>query len=150
MFLLLFMLSMGVVVWLIVRPTPQRDAAAAQSWANFHYYTVGNGLQLLYVHTLDENGERGSKAHVSIYGDTTSVVRDSWFWWHQVQPGSVVAVHGLGEGWGPHTGKDGVLYIGDRHEQRSGVQATFGARELTRAQRHWDQQQNYFGGTGAA
>jgi len=131
--------AIGVAIWLAVRPTPQRDAAAAQSWANFHHYCISSGWQLLYVHTLDADWPRGSKAHVSIYADSTSAVRDSWFWWHHVQPGSVVAVSGLGEGWGPHTRKDDVLFIGDEDAHLSGVRATFGAQELVRARRHWNQ-----------
>lgn len=146
MFSLLFLIAVCVVIWLVVRPTPARDAAAAQSWANFHHYSVTNGWQLLYIHTLEEDWGRGSKAHVSIYSDATTVVRDSWFWWHHVQPGSVVAVGGLSQGWGSHTCKEDVLYIGNEHTHQTGVQATFEAKELTRAQRHWSRQQPYLGG----
>lgn len=151
MFSLLVLVAIGVVIWLVVRPTPQRDAAAAHSWANFHHYAVlVNGWQLLYVHTRYEEWGRGSKAHVSLYGDPASAVRDSWFWWHRVQPGSVVAVQGFGQGWGSHTGKDGVLYIGNEHTHQSGVHATFSAQELNRARRHWNRQhQPYLGGTAA-
>lgn len=38
-----FLLALGLAVWLIFRPQPARDAAAAQSWAAFHHYTTGNG-----------------------------------------------------------------------------------------------------------
>lgn len=144
--LLLLLILVGLAIWLSNRSTPQRDAAAAQSWANFHHYAATNGWPLLEIHSRYEDWSQGSKAYVSIYGAPTGIVRDAWFWWHHVQPGSVVAVHGFGEGWGPHTGKDGVLYIGDRDLRQSGVTATFNAKELTKARRHWNrQQQTYFG-----
>jgi hypothetical protein len=145
MFSLLFVSAVGAVVWMIVRPTPERDAAAAHTWANFHHCAVSNGWQLLEVHSVYERWPPGSKAYVSRYGDAARVVSDSWFWWHHVQPGSVVAVRGLGMGWGSHTGKDGVLYIGSEYDRQSGVQATFGAKELTRAQRHWHRYQPHLG-----
>jgi len=146
---LLFLIAVGIVVWLIVRPTPQRDAAAGQSWAQFHHHAVSNGWTLLHIHSVYMHGNRGSKALVSIYGDAHGARRDSWFWWHQVQPGSVVAVSGLSEGWGPHTDRDDVLYIGDEFSRRDSVQATFGARELVRAQRDWTRRMMYAVG-GAA
>lgn len=133
---LLFLIAVGVVVWLICRPQPARDAAAAQSWAAFHHYTTGNGWTLLYVQNVYQHAQRGSKAMVSIYGDTTGTSRDAWFWWEQVQHGSVVAVS-HSQGWGPHTNRDGVLYIGNQATGQSGVYATFGSKELVRAQRHY-------------
>lgn len=102
---LLFLIAVGVVVCLICRPQPARDAAAAQSWAAFHHYTTGNGWTLLYVQNVYQHAQRGSKAMVSIYGDTTGTSRDAWFWWEQVQHGSVVAVS-HSQGWGPHTNRD--------------------------------------------
>lgn len=80
---LLFLIAVGVVVCLICRPQPARDAAAAQSWAAFHHYTTGNGWTLLYVQNVYQHAQRGSKAMVSIYGDTTGTSRDAWFWWEQ-------------------------------------------------------------------
>jgi hypothetical protein len=150
MFSLMSLILIGVAVWLVVRPTAARDAAAAQFWAGFHYCSATNGWALLYVHSVYKHGNRGSKAHVSIYGDTASASRDSWFWWHQVQPGSVVAVSGLSQGWGPHTRRDDVLYVGDGPDRRDDVQATFSARELLRAQRHWSRHQSYLGGARVA
>lgn len=134
-----FLLALGLAVWLIFRPQPARDAAAAQSWAAFHHYTTGNGWTLLYVQNVYQHAQRGSKAMVSIYGDHPGVSRDAWFWWEQVQRGSVVAVN-LSQGWGPHTQRDDVLYIGDGPTQTNGVQATFSTTELTRAQRHFRRQ----------
>jgi hypothetical protein len=116
------LIAIGVVVWLIFRPQPERDATAAQSWAEFHRYATGNGWFLLYVQNVYQHAHRGSKAIVSIYGDA-GVSRDAWFWWEQVQRGSVVAVS-LSQGWGPHTGRDDVLYIGNGGPaQQGGVYA---------------------------
>lgn len=137
---LTFLIAVGVVVWLIFRPQPARDAAAAQSWAAFHQYTTGHGWTLLYVQNVYQHAQRGSKAMVSIYGDATGISRDAWFWWDQVQRGSVVAVS-HSQGWGPHTNRDNVLYIGNQAPgQQSGVYATFGSKELVRAQRHFRRQ----------
>ncbi|PVA44670.1 hypothetical protein DDJ48_01690 [Mycobacteroides abscessus] len=150
MLTLLFMITIGVVIWLALRPTPERDAQAAQSWANFHHYTASNGWTLLHVQSVYKHGNRGSKARVSVYGDTTRTNRDSWFWWHQAQRGSVVAVRGLSQGWGPHTHRDDVLYIGNEFSHQDGIQAVFDARELKRAQQHWSRHQGYLGGSSIA
>jgi hypothetical protein len=144
---LFLIVVMGFVVWLIFRPQPERDAAAAQSWAAFHQYTSGRGWTLLYVQNVYQRAQRGSKAMVSIYGDSTGMSRDAWFWWEQVHRGSVVAVS-HSQGWGPHTNRDGVLYIGTQApEQQSGVYATFNAKELARAQRHYHRQTTISGST---
>lgn len=147
---LLFVLAVvAAVLWLIFRPQPERDAAAAQSWAAFHHYAATtNGWSLLHVHNVYQRAHRGSKALMSIYGDTTSTSRDAWFWWHHVQPGSVIAVH-HNQGWGPHSQRDDVLYIGrNAPTPQSGVYATFSAHELTRAQRHF-RHQPPLGGIGS-
>jgi hypothetical protein len=134
---LLLLAIVAAVLWLALRPHPERDAAAALSWAAFHQHATTNGWLLLYVQTVYQHAHRGSKALVSIYRDPTSASRDAWFWWHQVQPGSVVAVH-LNQGWGPHTCRDDVLYIGrNTPTPHSGIYATFSTQELTRAQRHF-------------
>lgn len=145
---LTFLIVVGVVLWLIFRPQPERDAAAARSWAAFHQYATGNGWSLLYVQNVYQHAQRGSKAVVSVYGAAAGVSRDAWFWWEQVQRGSVVAVS-LSQGWGPHTRRDDVLYIGNGvPERQSGVYATFGAKDLRRAQRHYQRHQMTAGGRG--
>ena len=82
----------GVVASLILRQHPQRDAAAGQSWAEYHRNATGNGWSMLYVQNVYQHADRGSKAMVSIYGDTVGVNRDAWFWREHVKRGSVVAV----------------------------------------------------------
>ncbi|AKS33509.1 hypothetical protein [Mycolicibacterium goodii] len=131
----LFLAVAGFLAWLFLRPQPERDAAAAQSWASFHGYATANGLQMLYVEHVYQRAARGSKAHVSIYGDPSGNKRDAWFWWTQVQKGSVVAVRPT-VGWGPHTRRDDVLYIGTEVSRQSGVYGGIDARTLTNARRH--------------
>lgn len=63
-------------------------------------------------------------------------MRDAFFWRTQVAPGAVVAVK-LSEGWGPHTRRDDVLFIGS--QDRAGVHATLDAATVRRAQRHHPQ-----------
>ncbi len=71
-----------------------------------------------------------------IYGDNSGARRDAWFWWTQVQQGSVVAAY-LGEGWRPHTNRDHVLYIGEERTKKTGVHASVDMQTVARAQRHW-------------
>ncbi|MCV6990797.1 hypothetical protein H7I87_18765 [Mycobacterium timonense] len=139
---LAFLIVVGATGWMIFRPSPRRDAAAAQAWASFHQYATHHGWSLLYVQNVYQHARRGSKAIVSIYGDAAGASRDAWFWGEQVQAGSVVAVS-LNQGWGPHTNRDDVLYIGNG---TPGVYATFGARELVKVQRHFHRQSTV-GGT---
>ncbi|MCH9729754.1 MAG: hypothetical protein K0U84_08790 [Actinomycetia bacterium] len=121
-------------------PQPERDAAAAHAWAEFARSATDHDLSMLYIENVYDRAYRGSKAVVSLYGDGPSASNDAWFWWEHVQPGSVVAVR-LSKGWGSHTRRDGVLYIGNGGTtDQSGIYATFGARELTQAQRHFQQQ----------
>lgn len=136
----LFFAAAGFLAWLFLRPRPELDAAAAQSWASFHGYATANGLQMLYIEDVYQHAERGSKAFVSIYGDPSGIKRDAWFWWTQVQKGSVVAVRPT-VGWGPHSGREHVLYIGTEANRQSGVYGAVDARTLTRARRHGYRQQ---------
>ena len=39
----LFFAAIGAVVCWVVRPKPERDAAAAQSWSHFHRYAAASG-----------------------------------------------------------------------------------------------------------
>lgn len=133
--ILIVVAGVALVVWLTTQP--RRDADAAAAWVRFHQTATEHGLRILYVNSVQQRARHGSKAWVCLYGDGTGVRRDAWFWWRDVQQGSVVAVR-LSQGWGPHTKREGVLYIGTRESPaQAGVHATFGARELARAQRHF-------------
>lgn len=66
---------------------------AVQRWKALRDYAAAHHLRLLYVQKVYERHPRkGCKARVSIYGEPDSMWRDAWFWRHQVQRGSVVAV----------------------------------------------------------
>jgi len=64
----------------------------------------------LHVLRVYQYAARGTKAIVE--DDRSGAVFDAWFWWTRVQPGETVAVH-ADFGWGPHTQRDNVLYVGD-------------------------------------
>lgn len=106
---------------------------AVQRWIALHDYAAAHHLRLLYVQKVYErHPKKGCKARVSIYGEPGSTWRDAWFWHHQVQPGSVVAV-AASQGWGSHSRRDDVLFIGS--QDRAGVHATLDAATVRRAQR---------------
>lgn len=130
----------SLLAWLLLRPRPEQDAAAAQLWASFHSHATANALQMLYIEDVYQHAARGSKAYVSIYGDSSGIRRDAWFWWAQVRKGSVVAVRPT-VGWGPHSGRENVLFIGTESSHQSGVYGAVDARTITRAHRHLNRQQ---------
>jgi hypothetical protein len=131
---LLLLILIPFLVWLTCRDQPQRDAAAAQEWARFYEYAHIYKLDLLYIERDYQHAHQGSKALVSLYTNPART-RDAWFWWTQVQKGSVVAVR-FSQGWGPHTQRDDVLYIGHEATNQTGIYATLGAKTLARAHRH--------------
>jgi hypothetical protein len=128
----------GAIWWLVDRQRPQLDAAAAQRWEAFYGYSTAHHLQMLYIQRVYQRAQTGSKAYVSVYNDPTSAVRDAWFWWTQVQQGSVVAVQ-PSEGWGPHTGRDDVLFVGAEQSRQPAIYAAVDAKTLRRARRHRQQ-----------
>jgi hypothetical protein len=97
----------------------RRDAAAAARVDHACAWAAGQGLHQLYVMGVYQHAHRGSKALVGVNGDQQVI--DAWFWWHQVHPGELVFVR-LSVGWGTHTSREGVHYIGGR-EGGSGVLA---------------------------
>ncbi|MBV0917947.1 hypothetical protein [Mycobacteroides chelonae] len=123
-----------MVIWATRREQPQRDAAAAQQWAQFYHHATSCQMQLLCIDNDYQHARQGSKALVYIYG-APAFKRDAWFWWEQVTKGSIVAVQAA-QGWGPHTRRDNVLYIGGGPSHRSGVHAAIDAKTLARARRH--------------
>ena len=111
----------------------KRDAEAAQRWEAFASWAAENGLTLLQIERVYQTARRGTKAHVYKFGTTWR--RDGWFWWTRVIPGSVVAVV-VSQGWGPHTNKSDVLFVGGEHSGH-GIEGTFDRKSLARARRHW-------------
>lgn len=113
--------------------TRGRDRRAAQRWEEFCAAAARQNLHLLQVLRVYQVARRGTKAVVQPYGRVER--RDAWFWWARVSPGSVVAVR-ESVGYGPHTNRDGVVYIGSK-DGGGGVHATVDARTVKRAGRHW-------------
>lgn len=141
MITLSLMIGIGVLVWWLVRrEEPARLIASSRRWASFHQSATAHGLQLLYIERIQPNGRsnRGTKAFVSVYGNPMVAPRDAWFWWADVQQGSVVAVR-MSEGWGPHTRREDVLFIGTERPQQSGIYDTVDAKTLARARRYHQQ-----------
>lgn len=136
--IVLGIIALAGVGWLVDRQQqPQRDAAAAQDWLALRRDADAHHLTVLYIHDVYEHDRRGSKAYVSFYnGDTMAERRDAWFWWPWVQNGSVVAVSIINEGWGPHSNRPDVLYIGDPHIGQTGIDARIDTRTFNRARRH--------------
>ncbi|MDT3441636.1 MULTISPECIES: hypothetical protein [unclassified Pseudofrankia] len=109
------------------------DAAAAA-----HLYFVRGrvaatpGAALVHVLQVYQYAARGTKAIVR--DDASGYAFDAWFWWARVGPGQAVAVH-AGAGWGPHTQRDNVLYVGQENGA-SGVLEILPAGIVARAARH--------------
>jgi hypothetical protein len=115
------------------------DAQAAKRWEAF--CRLHADLDLLRIEKVQQYFKgRGSKAWVT-KADRSGRARDAWFWWANVQEGSVVAVS-VTEGWGPHTQRDDVLYIGSEIPKRNGIYATLDAGTVKRAQRYQERQTN--------
>jgi hypothetical protein len=132
--LVLLTAVLAAIWWYSSKHQPQRDAAAARVWEEFHRYATAQHLDVLFIHDVYRRAQTGSKAHVSIYNDHSGATRDAWFWRTQVRKGSVVAVR-LDEGWGPHTQRDDVLFIGNSPHQPA-VCAAIGRSTLRRARNY--------------
>ncbi|WP_162958395.1 hypothetical protein [Nocardia yunnanensis] len=115
----------------IARRRRRRDARAAQELAAFQSLAAVNGAAIIAVDSVYQVGRRGSKARVRANG--LPFQRDAWFWWTRVRPGTLAAVY-MSEGWGSHTGREDVLYIGTR--SAPGVLAVLDGRTCARAARH--------------
>ncbi|NNH72940.1 hypothetical protein HLB23_24285 [Nocardia uniformis] len=113
------------------RSTQHQDAQAAAEWSRFWEYANWNNLQILSVDIVYHFARQGTKALVRLHN--TEYLRDAWFWGLHVQPQSVVAVQ-ASVGWGPHTNRHDVLYIGDRYAP--GVYAVVAPATVAAARRH--------------
>ena len=92
------------------------------------------GVEMIFVRQVYQYAQRGTKAVVAF--DTTAEHRDAWFWWSRVNPGQMAAVR-ISTGWGPHTQRDGVVYVGSELTG-SGICEVLSARDVTRARRHYE------------
>ncbi|MFK4299627.1 hypothetical protein ABH924_004812 [Arthrobacter sp. GAS37] len=84
-----------------------RDAAASAR---------ANGLRLVRIRTIYQVAQRGTKCLVE---NEDGSIQDVWFWFYFPHIGQVLVVDG-GTGYGQHTHRDGVLYIGS-HSGQHGV-----------------------------
>lgn len=108
----------------------RRDERCAQETSQFYDNARRNRHSLVTVLTPTQFARRGSKAVISVDGGPPC---DAWFWWFRVAPGQVVAVDQIGQGWGPHSQRHGVIYIGS--EAACGAHAWLPADVRARAQR---------------
>ncbi|MFD4323572.1 hypothetical protein ACFWQC_02990 [Nocardioides sp. NPDC058538] len=105
---------------------------AAAEWSRFTNRAAQLGLSIVTVVDVYQYAQTGTKALVNLYGEAES--RDAWFWWEHVDPGMTLAV-ALSTGYGPHTHRDGVIYVGSE-QNGSGVYDAVTAKTVVRAQRH--------------
>lgn len=110
----------------------RRDERAATKWARFVDHAASNGLTIATVQDVYQSAQHGSKAVITLYGDTQ--FRDAWFWWDHVTTGETLAV-AMSSGYGQHTHRECVIYIGSQADG-SGVYDVLSAKTLRRAKRH--------------
>lgn len=110
----------------------RRDERAAAKWARFADHAARNGLSIVTVGAVYQYARNGTKAVINIQGEPYD--RDAWFWWTTVDSGSALAVS-LSTGYGPHTHRDGVVYVGSQYGG-TGVYDRLSAKTLVRANRH--------------
>lgn len=125
MVLSLVMLVLGVpavLVWALVyharqerEQRPERVRALAAQWEHvLAVRELNPSSRLCQVARVQGRFRRGIKAWLRVEGEWDGPWRDSWFE-YAVTPALragewLVIVSGAG--WGPHTNKDGVLYVG--------------------------------------
>ncbi len=88
---------------------------------------------VVWVQSVYQAARRGTKAVV--YSERSGRERDAWFWWSRVTVGEVMAVQ-ASSGYGPHTPRDDVLYVGGERTG-SGIHRAMSRREAKRATRHY-------------
>lgn len=110
----------------------RRDERAAEAWARFAAEAADRGLSMITVVHVYQVAHRGTKAIIEICGEPGR--RDAWLWWDRAAAGSTLAVW-FRSGYGPHTDRDGVVYIGT-NDGRSGVCDRISAKTVAHARRH--------------
>jgi hypothetical protein len=116
------------------RRRAERDAnAAAQLYElRERARSSGRGAYVVHVLSVYQQARRGTKAFVK--NDATGAVRDAWFWWSRIKPGEILLVE-ASSGWGPHSGRTDVLYVGGEHRGR-GISQGLPSGTAKRARRH--------------
>lgn len=112
-----------------------RDAETA-AWVDdlraSAYASRGQAVIILQVY---QRVKRGTKAYVQLDGQPWT--RDAFFWWVDITAGSMVLVH-ASTGWGPHTNRDDVLWIGSEDlPAGAGIFAVIASGDLKRWKRHY-------------
>lgn len=111
----------------------RRDAQAHDVLGEMRDYVAHMpGGDIVWVGSVYQEGRRGTKAVV--YLERTGEHRDAWFWWSRVRPGEIAAVE-ASTGYGPHTPRDDVLYVGTERTG-TGIHYIMSARMAKRAGRH--------------
>lgn len=111
-----------------------RDERAAAAWARFAAVAGAPDVSMVTVVDVYQVARRGTKAVVTIHG--LGRRRDAWLWWDRVAVGSMLVVR-FAIGYGPHTNREDVLYIGSR-DSGSGICARISAKTVEHARRHFD------------
>lgn len=118
--------------WILEWPR-RRDARGYAILSEMRDYVASlQRGEIVWVESVYQKGRRGTKAIV--YLERTEERRDVWFWWSHVEPGEIAAVE-ASVGYGPHTLRDDVLYIGGEHTG-SGIHHVMSALDVKRARRH--------------
>lgn len=94
--------------WLKRRRVRREQAAVDQYRAAMALASTSN-YGVLRVLTVYQRAQRGTKVVVR-FADAP-YTHDAWLWWASAHPGDLLVVR-WSSGWGEHTHRDGVVYIG--------------------------------------
>jgi hypothetical protein len=135
---LLLLVGLVVLMTVLVRGWSRRrrrsDAQAAAQLASLRSVAdPHSGVYVVHVRSVYQRGRGGAKAWIVFEG--FSELRDSWFWHSPgIAAGQVLAVTPQ-IGYGPHTRREGVVFIGDKW-QGTGIRAALPAHVVKAADRH--------------
>lgn len=115
--------------WIAARRA--KKEARAQVLEQFIASWTAQGFVPVKVLRVYQHAQRGSKAVLPL-PDGQQV--DAWFWWYQVSAGTYVFV-APGVGYGSHTHKNDVRYIGSKAGQH-GVAAVMTIRDVRFLEKH--------------
>jgi hypothetical protein len=96
------------------------------------------GVHVVHVRSVYQRARSGTKAVIVVEGFPGT--RDAWFWHSRAIAVSQVLAVSLGIGYGPHTNREGVVYIGQRGTS-TGVRAVLPGSVVAAASRHYERVQ---------
>ena len=112
----------------------RRDAEAAARVDQLRASASTFGGRVVLILQVYQQVKRGTKAYVQL--DGVGWTRDAFFWWVRLEPGSMV-VATSSTGWGPHTRREDVLWVGGEHRPAgTGIHAVAPAADVKRWERH--------------